>query len=126
MKIVLTTTAPELEAALDPRFGRGAYLLFIDTETDEWQAYPNPGASAPGGAGIKVTQFVVDLKAEAAISGDFGPNAFDALQASGVAMYLYGDCRSVQEVIDRITAGKLAQVGMPTADFHNGNRRRGG
>ena len=105
MKIVLTTIAPQLDAALDPRFGRGAYLLFIDTETNQRQAYPNPGANAPGGAGIKAAQFVVEHKAEAAISGDFGPNAFDALQAGSVAMYLYENCSSVQEVIDCITAG---------------------
>jgi predicted Fe-Mo cluster-binding NifX family protein len=33
MKIVLTTALPSLEAEIDPRFGRAAYLLVVDTDT---------------------------------------------------------------------------------------------
>jgi predicted Fe-Mo cluster-binding NifX family protein len=121
MKLVLTTSAPELDAELDPRFGRGAYLLIINTDTHQWEALTNPGVNAPGGAGIKAAQYIVNLKVDAAISGDFGPHAFDALQAGGVAMYLYGDCPSVRDAIERFKAGQLEQVGAPTrGDCHNG------
>ena len=90
MKIILTTTSPSIDSEIDPRFGRGAYLLVVDTETLEWQAHPNPGVSASGGAGTMAAQFVANQKAGAVISGDFGPNAYGALQAAGVATYLSG------------------------------------
>lgn len=114
MKIILTTTAPNLDADVDPRFGRGAYLLIVDPDTLEWQAQPNPGVNASGGAGIKAAQFVVAQKADAVISGDFGPNAFDALNAANVAMYLFGAARTAREAIERFKAGALERVGTAT------------
>jgi len=114
MKIILTTTSPNIDSEIDPRFGRAAYLLVIDTNTHEWEAQTNPGASAPGGAGIQAAQFAADQQAQAAISGDFGPHAFKALQAAGIAMYLYGDCRMARQAIERYKAGQLQQVGAPT------------
>jgi predicted Fe-Mo cluster-binding NifX family protein len=116
MKIILTTVAPNIESEVDPRFGRGAYLLVVDPNTLEWQAHPNPGASASGGAGIQAAQFVTEHKAEAVISGDFGPHAFEALHAAGVPMYLFGDSRTAQDVIARFKAGQLKQVGAATRE----------
>jgi predicted Fe-Mo cluster-binding NifX family protein len=116
MKIILTTVAPTIESEVDPRFGRGAYLLVVDPDTLEWQAHPNPGASASGGAGIQAAQFVTEHKADAVISGDFGPNAFDALHAAGVPMYLFGSCRTAQDVIVQFKAGQLEQVGAATRE----------
>jgi predicted Fe-Mo cluster-binding NifX family protein len=119
MKIILTTTSPSIDSNLDSRFGRGAYLIVVDTDTLEWQAHPNPGVNASGGAGIKATQFVTEQKVEAVLSGDFGPHAFQALQAAGIAMHLYGDCRTTRQAIERFKAGQLQQVGAPTRDDCN-------
>jgi predicted Fe-Mo cluster-binding NifX family protein len=124
MKIILTTVSPSIDSDLDPRFGRGAYLLVVDTESLQWEAHPNPGVNASGGAGIQAAQFVTDQKAGAALSGDFGPHAFAALQAAGVSMYVYGDCRTAREAIERFKAGSLERVGAATRgecdDGHHG------
>ena len=88
MKIILTTASPDIESEVDPRFGRAAYLLLVNTITHEWKAETNPGASASGGAGIQAAQFAVDQQTQAAISGDFGPHAFKALQAAGITALL--------------------------------------
>jgi predicted Fe-Mo cluster-binding NifX family protein len=110
MKIVLTVTSPNINADIDPRFGRGAYLLIVDTDTQAWEAHENPGISAPGGAGIKAAQFITEFGVKAAISGDFGPHAFTALQSAGIAMYLYGDSRTALEAITRFKAGQLQPI----------------
>jgi predicted Fe-Mo cluster-binding NifX family protein len=114
MKIILTTTSPNIDSEVDPRFGRGAYLLMVNTESLQWEVNPNPGVNASGGAGIQAAQFVTGQKAEAVLSGDFGPHAFEALQAGGIAMYLYGDCFTARQAIERFKAGQLQQVGAPT------------
>jgi predicted Fe-Mo cluster-binding NifX family protein len=114
MKIILTATSLNLDAEIDPRFGRASYLIIFDTETNEWEAQHNPGLNASGGAGIQAAQFAAQQQAQAAISGDFGPHAFQALQAAGIATYLYGDCRTVREAISRFRDGQLQQVGAPT------------
>jgi len=111
MKILITTVAPNLESEVDPRFGRGAYFLIVDPATLEWHAHPNPGVNASGGAGIQSAQFVVEQKVDAVISGDFGPNAFDALNAANIAMYLFGATRTVRDAIARFNAGELERVG---------------
>jgi predicted Fe-Mo cluster-binding NifX family protein len=113
MKIILTATSPNFDSNVDPRFGRGAYFLIIDSDTLEWQAYPNPGASAPGGAGIQAAQFVCDQKVNVAISGDFGPNAYNALNAAGISMYLFGSCRTVQETIQHFKSGQIEPLATP-------------
>jgi predicted Fe-Mo cluster-binding NifX family protein len=123
MQILLTTTAPELESAVDPRFGRGAYFLVVDPETLQWQAATNPAISAPGGAGVKAAQFVVDHQCKAVISGDFGPNAYQALKAAGVQMYLFGTSRTVLEVLECYKMGKLEPVGSPSPAGHRGQGR---
>jgi predicted Fe-Mo cluster-binding NifX family protein len=114
MKIVLTAASPDIEANIEPRFGRCAYLLVVDTDTMQWEAHPNPGLNVSGGAGIKAAQFVDNQHAEVALSGDFGPHAFNALHAGGITMYRYGDCTTVAQAIERFKNKQLEQVGGPT------------
>jgi predicted Fe-Mo cluster-binding NifX family protein len=122
MKIILTVTSPSIESDIDPRFGRGAYLLKVDTESLQWEVHQNPGLVTSSGAGIQAAQFAADQKAEAVLSGDFGPHAFEALQTAGIAMYLYGDCHTAHQAIERFNGGQLQQVGAPTrADCDSGH-----
>ena len=122
MRIIITATSPSIDSNVDPRFGRCAYLLMVDTESLQWEAQANPGVNASGGAGIQAAQFATDQKAEAVLSGDFGPNAYNALQAAGIAMYLFGACTSVKDAIENFKAGQLEHVGAPTGPGHH---RRG-
>jgi len=115
MKIIVTASSPSLDAEFDPRFGRGAYFLAIDTETMQWEAFPNPGVNAPGGAGTQAAQFVAKQKVAAVISGDFGPNASAALNAAGISMYLNKANGNIQDIVKRFNAGELQQVSAPTA-----------
>jgi predicted Fe-Mo cluster-binding NifX family protein len=124
LKIIITTTSPVIEAQLDPRFGRSAFLLIIDSETLEWQAFPNPGVNAPGGAGIQAAQFIVDRQVDAAISGNFGPNAFNALKAAGIPMYQFGPCRTVTETVQLFKSGQLQPLATP-AEVGRMGRGRG-
>lgn len=110
MTIILTVTSPTLDSDVDPRFGRGAYLLMVDLQTMEWRTTPNPGLNARGGAGIKAAEYVSTQGVDAVISGDFGPNAFQALSSSGLSMYLFGECHTAREVIEQFIAGNLKQV----------------
>ncbi len=120
MKLLITVTSPKFDAALDPRFGRAAYFLLVDSDSLAWEAQPNPAVNASGGAGIKAAQFAVDSGVGAVISGDCGPNAFDVLDAAGVSMYLFGSSQSVQQVLDDLQAGKLEKLGAPTSSGHHG------
>ncbi len=110
MRVVITADTPSIDARLDPRFGRGAYFLFVDPKTMEWQAVPNPALNARSGAGIQAAQYITDQKCEAVISDEIGPNAFQALCAAGIAMYSSGDCSTVKEAIQRYKSGGIAPI----------------
>jgi predicted Fe-Mo cluster-binding NifX family protein len=122
MKLIVTATAPDLEAPVDPRFGRGAYFVVVDTDTMQWQAHQNAAVNAAGGAGSQAAQFVAQQGAEAAISGDFGPNAYIALAAGEVKMYLLGTSQTVSEAVANCLAGKLQEVHAPTGAGRHAGR----
>jgi len=46
MKVALSATGPGLEDLVDPRFGRCRYYIIADTETLQFEAVVNSGASA--------------------------------------------------------------------------------
>ena len=120
MKIAITTETANLDSPLDPRFGRAANFVFVDTETEEWEAYPNPALNASGGAGIQAAQFITEHGAQAAISGDFGPKAYNALAAGGVQMFLApaNETLTARELLARHAQGQLEQVSAPTNPGH--------
>lgn len=122
MKVLITTMAPDLDAAVDPRFGRGAYFLIVDTDTMDWRAEPNVAVNAAGGAGSQAAQFAANQKVAAVISGDFGPNAYSALNAASLPMYLFGSGGTARETVALFKAGQLQQVGSPTGPGHHGAR----
>jgi predicted Fe-Mo cluster-binding NifX family protein len=129
MKIATSTSTADLDSLVDPRFGRAASFVIVDTETEEWNAYPNPALNASGGAGVQAAQFITEHGAQAAISGDFGPNAYSALVAAGVKMFLApaSEPLTARELLARYRRGQLQQVSAPTNPGHHAPRggRRG-
>ncbi len=125
MKLIVTAIAPDFDAAVDPRFGRGAYFVVVDSDTLAWQAHANQGVNAAGGAGSLAAQFAAQQGAEVVISGDFGPNAYIALAAGEIKMVLLGPSKTVREAVANFTAGTLEQVSAPTgAGRHRGHGGR--
>ena len=123
MKLAISADGPQLEAQLDARFGRCAYFIFVDTETHAWEASPNPAIDARGGAGTQAAQFIANQGAQAVISGHFGPNAFEALDAAGIKMYAAAAGR-VESVVEEFSSGRLKKVTVPAASGHHGGRGR--
>jgi predicted Fe-Mo cluster-binding NifX family protein len=122
MKIAISTNAPQLDAQFNPRFGRCAYFIIVDTDTRQWEAYPNPAANAGGGAGPQAVQFISSHGAQAIVSGGFGPNAYGALQAAGIQMYTTSG-GTAASIVDDFVAGKLNIVTQSTNAGHHGGGR---
>ncbi len=76
MKVAASASGPDLESAIDPRFGRCQYLTIVDTDSMEFESMPNQAASAAGGAGMQAAQLVVQKGAKAVLTGRCGPNAY--------------------------------------------------
>jgi len=122
MKIVVTADSAGLDAPASPVFGRCPMYVFVDTESMTSEAVDNPAISAPGGAGIQAAQFVIEQGAEAVITGNVGPNAYQVLQSADVPVYLYGD-GTVRQAVEAFKGGRLSSAGQASAPAHAGMRR---
>ncbi len=119
MKICVSATGSNLDAQIDPRFGRCLYLIVVDSETMQFEAIPNMAAGATGGAGIQAAQTIVDKGAKVVITGNVGPNAFGSLSAAGIEI-ITGASGTIREVIEKFKKGELQRTGAPTVGGHSG------
>ncbi|WP_461210633.1 NifB/NifX family molybdenum-iron cluster-binding protein [Desulfocurvus sp. DL9XJH121] len=85
MKLAISSTGPDLDSPMDPRFGRAAAYVLYDTDTGDLTVLDNGGNSTLGqGAGIQSAQAVVNAGVDAVVTGRVGLNAQAALNQAGV------------------------------------------
>jgi predicted Fe-Mo cluster-binding NifX family protein len=119
MKIVVSASGNALDSQIDPRFGRCAYLLFVDPDSLEFEAFANESAMASGGAGIQAAQFVANQGAEAVITGQVGPNASMTLDATGMKVFL-GATGTIRNAVEMYKQGQLQPASGPSVPGHFG------
>lgn len=119
MRIAVTSTAKTLDSEVDPRFGRAACFVVIDTETMDFMVIGNANIAAAGGAGINSAKTVVDAGVEAVLTGNCGPNAERTLEAAGVKLYT-GVKGTVREAVQLFKDGKLTEAAGPNVQAHFG------
>lgn len=112
MKIAVTSTGKTLESEVDPRFGRAAYFIIVDTETMDFSATENESAAAAGGAGISSAKTIIDAGAQAVLTGNCGPNAERTLTAAGIKLYV-GATGTIAEAVELFKTGKLTEAAGP-------------
>ena len=122
MKVCLTSTGDSLESKLDSRFGRCGYFIFLDTEESEkYESVENLAANAAHGAGIQASQFVMEKKPDAVITGNIGPNASSVLSNAGIKVYSFaGFDGTVNDALTAFRDNKLKPVSGPTVGSHFG------
>ncbi|MDW7679304.1 MAG: NifB/NifX family molybdenum-iron cluster-binding protein [bacterium] len=109
MKLAITAAGADLQAPLDPRFGRAQYYIFIDVETMNFEVVDNSKMNPAHGAGIQAAQLMSEREVEAVITGNVGPNAFQALTAANIQMFQMKGS-NVSDAIETFKAGKLQPI----------------
>ena len=97
-KICITSTGKDLEAEVDPNFGRAQYFLFVDPETMNFEVIPNSNIEAAQGAGIQSAQLISNNNTGTVLTGSCGPNAQRILQSSGIRI-ITGTNGKVKDVL---------------------------
>jgi len=114
-----------LDSELDPRFGRCAYFAIVDTEAFDATAVKNAGVVSAQGAGIQAARMISSLGASAVITGNVGPNAHQALSATGIKVYACAG-ETVRNAVNLFNASSLQEIIAPTVPAHFGmNSARG-
>jgi predicted Fe-Mo cluster-binding NifX family protein len=106
MKICITSEGKELESNVDPRFGRCAYFVFYDTETEEVEYLANDSASGMGGVGIRNGQLMAEKGVEVVLTGHLGPNAAGVLEQANIKA-ITGVSGKVKDVISDYKKGSF-------------------
>lgn len=117
MKIAVSASADNMDATVDPRFGRCAYFIIVETERNEIKDHEilkNTGVQAMRGAGITAAQIVANKGVEAVITGNVGPNAFGVLSQSGIKIFTGVVGISVKAAVEKYLKGELEETTVPT------------
>ena len=119
MKICVTSQGDNLEAQVDPRFGRCQYFIFVETDTMEFEAVANQNISGMGGVGVQSGQIVSDKGAKSVVTGSVGPNAMKTLQSAGVEV-MDGVSGTIREAVEQYKKGSLKSTDKPSAESKSG------
>jgi len=118
MKIAISACGPDLEALVDPRFGRAPFFLLVDPETLQFEAVSNQaGSQTSQGAGIQAAALVAQHQPAVVLTGNCGPKAFQTLQAAGIPV-IVGVKGNAQEAAQSYQAGKLSPASGPNVASH--------
>ena len=110
MKLAISAKGNDKTSELDPRFGRAAHFVVVDTDTGESTAHDNAqNLNAMQGAGIQAGQAVIGLGVDAVITGHVGPKAFQTLRAGGVRVFL-AEAGTVGDALKAFQAEQLNEV----------------
>ena len=118
MKVAITSQGKDLDASVDPRFGRAAYILIVDMDDNSIEVLDNSeNVNAFKGAGIQAAASVADKGAEVLVTGYCGPKAFQTLEAAGVKV-ANDASGTVQEALEAFIKGKLVIAEGANVDAH--------
>jgi predicted Fe-Mo cluster-binding NifX family protein len=119
VKIAVSAFGTNLEAPVDSRFGRCPYFVIVDTDNMQFEAVPNVSKSTPSGAGIQAAQTIASKDVKTLLTGNIGPNAYQALSAAGIKI-VTGVSGTVIEAITKYKKGELKESNSPTVSEHLG------
>ncbi len=111
MKIAVSSQGTDLNARVEPRFGRSPFFVIIDEETGEVTFLDNrANASAGHGAGPNTASAIADAGVQVVLTGNGpGGNAGRVLSSMGIAVYA-GVSGTVKDAYDAYKANKLTRV----------------
>jgi predicted Fe-Mo cluster-binding NifX family protein len=119
MKVAVSSQGNNLDALVDPRFGRARWFVIADSVSGAWEAVDNgDNLNASGGAGVEAGSSVAARGVKALVTGNVGPNAHRVLSTAGVEVFQAGNGVTVREALERLRHGELPAVGTPTVAGH--------
>ncbi|MBW1741269.1 MAG: NifB/NifX family molybdenum-iron cluster-binding protein [Deltaproteobacteria bacterium] len=112
-----------MDSEIESRFSRSPFFVIVNTETGEFKAFENPGASAKDAACVDAVKFLVGKEVKAVLTGNVGHNAFVTLQDTLIQVYL-GAAGTVRETLENFKKRKLSRPKEPSVGFKEGLRKK--
>lgn len=134
MRIAVSACQPNLRSDVDTVFGRCAYFIVVDMESNEFEIYKNENALDRAYPGVQVARFLSRKRVHAVITGVIGPQALQVLSGAGIEVYT-GVTIQVRKALQAFHKGKLFPtshaaglncMGINARRSSNGSGKRGG
>ncbi len=120
MKIAVSASGPNLDAQVDPRFGRAPYFLLVDPDTMQCEVISNsPELQAGHGAGIQAAAQLARSHPSVVLTGNCGPKAFHTLQTAGIKV-IVGVEGVVKDAVQQYRQGQFQLSDRPNVYGHWG------
>lgn len=118
MKVAITTAGHDLDAKVDPRFGRAPRFLIYFSERGVFTSKENTqNLNAAQGAGIQTATHLANEQVDAVITGNCGPKAYAVLDAAQIKVYTCPGC-TVGDAIEKLTRGELKAAEKANVEGH--------
>jgi len=118
MKVCVSSYGKDLNSQIDPRFGRCAYFLIVNTKDMSFEVFENKCVSLTSGAGIQAAQFIISKGVKALITGNCGPKAAQTLSMGGIELF-DGQTESVKKAIEKYNSKNLTPTINAEQDVSN-------
>ncbi len=106
MKIGISSKGRNMQSQVDPRFGRCAYFLIVQTDDMSIEVFKNENETIRSNAGIHSAKFLDKKGVKAVLTGYCGANAMDIFNDCGIQV-ITGQAGSINDVIQNCETYKI-------------------
>jgi predicted DNA-binding protein (UPF0251 family)/predicted Fe-Mo cluster-binding NifX family protein len=113
-KIAVSSEGRDMDSPVDPRFGRAAGFIILDSDTMSFEYVSNTASQGMAqGAGIQAAELMSLHAVGVVLTGYVGPKAFQALSAAGIKVGQNLEDLSVRQAVEKYKKGQVSMAGGP-------------
>jgi predicted Fe-Mo cluster-binding NifX family protein len=117
--IAVSANGKDIDARVEPRFGRTRFFVLVDPATEDWEPYDNlANILSLNNVGILTAKNLTKGRVvQTVITGSCGPKAFQELKEAGVKVYLNAR-GSVRQALGQLRLGELQEASEPNVPMY--------
>ncbi|MGQ9644479.1 MAG: NifB/NifX family molybdenum-iron cluster-binding protein [Ignavibacterium sp.] len=100
-KIAIPAMGTTLDAFISDSLGRAQFIIIYDVETQKFQCFENPGFTLKDGSGLKVTELILENKADILLTREIGTKAYSVLMKEHIDIHLLDSGGTVNSAIKK-------------------------
>lgn len=122
--VAISAGGKDLNACVEPRFGRARFFVLVDPATEDWESFDNlANLSSQQDVGILTAKNLTKNRVvQTVVTGHCGPKAFKELKEAGVKVFLNAR-GSLRQVLKKLRLGELQEAAGPNVHLFGGHER---
>jgi predicted Fe-Mo cluster-binding NifX family protein len=119
--VAISANGKDLDAGVEPRFGRARFFILVDPLTQEWEPIDNlANLSSLREVGVLTAKTLTKNRmVQTVLTGNCGPRAFDELTGAGVQVFLNAQ-GTVRQALTKWRLGELEEASGPNVPVFGG------